>query len=267
MAAVLAGRAGQLGKRLEAGLAPRPLVHLHGCLGLLRLHGDGHDLLGQPALVRGLHRQLVAAKGELVEVRARELELLAHLGGLGDHALAGERVGESVVHHGVDRLGVAHPVAEAGVLQQVGRLRHRLHAAGHRHVEVSGADGLVDHPGRADPGGTHLVHGLARDLLRDAGLDLGLAARDLPLTGLQHLPEYHVLNLIRLYLRALEGGCDGGAAEVSGIEGGQAAAELPERGAGGAEDHGLGHWLVSLPGRVRAWNSRTSTLPRAHRLG
>src|SRR5437764_1221282 len=83
-------------------------VHLHGGLGLLRLDGDGHDLLGQPALVCGLHRQLVAAQGELVEVRARELELLAHLGGLRDHALARERVGEAVVHHGVDRLGVAH---------------------------------------------------------------------------------------------------------------------------------------------------------------
>ena len=171
------------------------------------------------------------------------------------------------MHHGVERLGVAHPVAEAGVLQQVRGLGHRLHATGHRDIEVAHAHGLVDDSRRTDPGRAHLVDGLARDLLRDAGLDLRLAARDLPLTGLEHLPEYHVLNLIRLYLRALEGGCDGGAAEVSGIEGGQAAAELPERGAGGAEDHGLGHWLVSLPGRVGGWNSRTSILARAHSLG
>src|SRR5205823_15072512 len=102
---------------------------------------------------------------------------------------------------------------------------------------------------------------------RDSGLDLRLAARDLALTRLEHLPEDHVLYLLRLYLRAVERGGDRGAAKIGGIEAGEAAAELPERGAGGAEDHGLGHWLLSLPGRVGGWNSRTSTLARAHSLG
>ena len=79
------------------------------------------------------------------------------------------------------------------------------------------------------------------DLLRDAGLDLRLAARDLALAGLEHLAEHHVLDLVGRDLGALERGRDRGAAEVGGVERGEAAAHLAERRARGAEDHGLGH--------------------------
>jgi hypothetical protein len=93
----------------------------------------------------------VASQGKPVHVGARDLELVADLGGLGEHLLAGEGVGEPVVDHRIERLGVPHAVAEAGLLEQVGRVRHRLHAPGHSQLEVAGADLLVDDPGRADP--------------------------------------------------------------------------------------------------------------------
>ena len=104
-------------------------------------------------------------------------------------------------------------------------------------------------PGRAEARGADLVHGLGRDLLGDAALDLRLARGDLALAGLEHLAEDHVLDLVRRYLGALERGRDGGAAEVGGVERGEAAADLSERRAGGAEDHGLGH-RVSLLGAL-----------------
>ena len=44
---------------------------------------------------------------------AGDLELVADLVGLLAHLLAGEGVGQAVVHHRVERLGVAHAVAEA----------------------------------------------------------------------------------------------------------------------------------------------------------
>ena len=53
------------------------------------------------------------AQRPAVEVGARQLELVADLGGLVEHLAAAERVGEAVVDHRVQRLGVAHPVAEA----------------------------------------------------------------------------------------------------------------------------------------------------------
>ena len=72
-------------------------------------------------------------------------------------------------------------------------------------------------------------------------LDLRLARGDLPLAGLQHLAHDHVLDLLGLDVGALERGLDRGAAELGGVEGGEAAAELADGRAGGAEDHGLGH--------------------------
>ena len=57
--------------------------------------------------------QLVRAQRPAVEVGARELELVADLGGLVEHLAAAERVGQAVVDHRVERLGVAHAVAEA----------------------------------------------------------------------------------------------------------------------------------------------------------
>ena len=154
-----------------------------------------------------LHGELVRAQRELVHVRAGDLELLADLVGLFAHVLAGERVGEPVVHHRVERLRVAHPVAEASLLEQVGSARHRLHAARHGQVEVAGAHCLVDDPGRAQPGRADLVDGLAGDLLRDSGLDLRLSARDLALPGLEHLSEHDVLDLLGRDLGTLECGC------------------------------------------------------------
>jgi hypothetical protein len=176
---------------------------------------------------------------------AGELELVADLGGLVEHLAAAERVGQAVVDHGVQRLGVAHAVAEAGLGQQVGRAGHRLHAAAHGDVEVPRTDRGVEDPGRAHARGADLVDRLGADLLGDPGLDLGLAGGDLALAGLQHLAHDDVLDLLAGDVGALQRGLDGVAAELGRVERGEAAAHLPDRGAGGAEDHGLGHVVVS----------------------
>ena len=67
--------------------------------------------------------------------------------------------------HRVQRLGVAHAVAEARLGQQVGRPRHRLHAAADADLDVARADRLVEQHRRAQARGAHLVDGLAGDLL------------------------------------------------------------------------------------------------------
>ena len=112
-------------------------------------------------------------------------------------------------------------------------------------LEVAGADRLVGEADRAHARGADLVDRLRGDLLRDAGLDLGLARGDLPLAGLQHLAVDDLLDLVRLDLGALERRGDRVAAEVGRVERGEPAAHLPERGAGGGEDHGLRHRRLS----------------------
>jgi hypothetical protein len=154
----------------------------------------------------------VAAQRELVHVGAGDLELLANLVGLLAHVLARERIAEAVVDHAVERRGVPHPEAEARLLEQVGRLRHRLHPAGDSDLQIPGANRLVHDAGGAQPRGADLVHGLGGDVLGDPRLDLCLPARDLSLPRLQHLPEDNVFHLVGRHLRALQGGGDRGAA-------------------------------------------------------
>ena len=103
--------------------------------------------------------------------------------------------------------------------QQVGGLAHRLHAAGDADLEVAGADRLVGEPDRAHARGADLVDRLRGDLLRDPGLDLGLARGDLALAGLQHLAEDDLLDLVGRRPRRARARLDRGAAEVGGVEG------------------------------------------------
>ncbi len=253
MAAVLDEDRRQLGQRLQAGVAARSLVHLDHRVALAALDRHRHDLLGQASLVGGLQRQLVGAQRPAVHVRPGQLELGGHLARLLGHVLARERVGQPVVDHGVDRLGVAHPEAEASLLEHVRGARHRLHAPADADLDVPGSDRRVEQPGGPDPGRAHLVDRLRGHLLGDPGLDLGLARGDLSLPGLEDLAHDHVLDLLGGDVGALESAADRRAAELGGVDGGQAAAELADRRAGGGEDHGLGHGL-GLRCRGEDWN-------------
>ena len=218
MRALLADQARQRGKLLQRRVAAGALVDLDEGVALLAFYGDGDDLLGQTPLVGRLQSQFVRAQRPAVEVGARDLQLVGHGRGLDEHLLAGEGVGEAVVDHRVERLHVAHAKAEARAWQQVGRSRHRLHAAAHANLHVAGADRLVEHHGRAQPGGAHLVDRLRGDLLGDAGFDLRLARGDLPLAGLQHLTHHDVLDLRGLDPGALQSGLDRDRPELGGIQ-------------------------------------------------
>ena len=186
-------------------------------------------------------RAVVAAQRPLVEVRAGDLELVADLGRLFEHLLAGERVAQAVLDHRVERLDVAHPEALARAGEQVRRLRHRLHPAADRDLEVARADGLIDHPDRAHARRADLVDRLGGDLDRDAGVDLRLAARDLPLPRLQHRSHHDVLDLLGRDIGALERLADRHTAQMRGRERRQAPAQLADRRAGAAQDHGSRH--------------------------
>ena len=122
--------------------------------------------------------------------------------------LAVERGNEPVVEHQVDDGAVAEPVAEARLLEDVGRVRHRLHAPGDDHVVVARADHLVGDLDRAHARGAHLVDGVARDLLRKAGADGRLPRRGLAGAALEHLPHDHVLDLVVADVDAVERAAD-----------------------------------------------------------
>ena len=217
----------------------------------------------RPSSVAAIARSWRAQR-PLVEVGARDLQLVADLGRLLEHLLAGERVTQPVLDHRVERLDITHAEALAGTRQQVRRLRHRLHAAADRDLEVPGADGLVDHADGAHAGGTHLVDRLRGDLDRDAGLDLRLAAGDLPLRGLQHRAHDDVLDLLGRDVGALQRLADRYAAEMRGRERRQTPAQLADRRARAAQDHGSRHTASLLTcGRCTSQRPLTHRPPRA----
>ena len=96
---------------------------------------------------------LAAAKASW---RSREIaDLLVVLLGGQAHGDVVEGIGQAVVHHGVDQRAVADAVAGTGAGEQVGRLGHRLHPAGHHDLGVTGPDHLVGQvDGVAAPRGT-----------------------------------------------------------------------------------------------------------------
>ena len=245
MGSAIAAHGPELGQHLHRRVWTNRFVGGDLVLLLAPLHRDRHDLLREPALVGRASRELVGAGSEPVHVGAADLELVRHLARLGDHLLAGERVGQPVVGHRVHRLDVAHLEPEPGTRQEVGSLRHRFHPAGDRDPEVARADRLVGEPDRAHARGADLVDRIRGRLARDPGLGLCLARGDLPLTRLQHLPVDHLLDLVGADLGPLERAGDRFAAQLRSVEGGEGATHLRERGPGGREDHGARHISLS----------------------
>src|SRR5437588_685104 len=80
-----------------------------------------------------------------------DLRVLLH------HVQLVERGRESVEDHRVDQLAVPDPIAEARLLQEIGRVRHRLHPAGDHALVLAGADHRVGDLDRADGRRAHLV--------------------------------------------------------------------------------------------------------------
>ena len=116
-------------------------------------------------------------------------------------------------------------------------------------------------PDGAHARGAHLVDRLRGDLLRDPGLDLRLARGDLPLPGLQHRAHDDVLDLLGRDVGALERRLDGDAAELVASRDDESAAELADRRAGGAEDHGSRHGRRVLLRRRHATSRATTDAP------
>ena len=69
---------------------------------------------------------------------------------------------------------------------------------------------------------------------------------DLPLPGLQHRAHHDVLDLLGRDVGAIERLADGYAAQMRGRERGQAPAQLADRRAGAAQDHGSRHAAESI---------------------
>ena len=171
---------------------------------------------------------------------------------------------QPVVDHVVEHLAVPEPVAKPGLRQQVGSVRHRLHAAGDDDVVLAAADHQVGDLDRADRRGAHLVDRVGRDLLRDPRAYRGLPRRCLPRTRLQHLAHDHVADLAGVDGRTLERSADRDRAELRRRQAGETAAQAPEGRSHGADDHGATHGasVPTVTGRVTRCNPTEGLAPK-----
>ena len=229
----------QLAQRLDGGLRANALVGVDDDRVALPLgDGHGHDLLGELPVLDGGRRPFVGQGGELVLPLAGDTVGAVVPLGAEAHGAVVEGAEQPVVHHRVDQGAVAEPVAGAGAGEQVGRLGHRLHAAGHHDVGVAGVDEEVGQVDGVEARQADLVDGGGRHGDRDAGLGRGLAGGDLAGPGLDDLPHEDVVDALGCDPGALEGAGDGEAAEVHGGEAGQRTRQLADGGAGTCDDDG-----------------------------
>ena len=223
----------QRGELLERGVPPGPRVD-----GEI---ADGDDLFSESALVDRGDRALVRTQRPLVLLLARDPELARDERGLLDHVPLVEGGGQAVVRHQVDDRPIAEAVAEPRLLECVRRVRHRLHPADDDNVDVASTNHLVGDLDRADRGGADLVDRVGAELDRQARADRRLPRGRLAGATLEHLAHDRVLDLLVRDACTVERGADDDRAELGRLVAGERAAELPERGANGAENDASGH--------------------------
>ncbi len=103
-------------------------------------------------------------------------------------------VPQAVVDHRVDESAVAHAIAGAGLREQIGRVGHRLHAAGDDDFRVACLDGLGGERDGAKTRAADLIHGEGAGFGRDAGVDGSLTGRVLAEAGLQDAAHDALVN-------------------------------------------------------------------------
>ena len=201
---------------------------------------DGDDLLGKGAGFGRGDRTIVARCGPLVLFGATDAQFgVVPVGGLAHEHLV-ERTHQAVLVERIDEFRSAVAVAETRPVENVRRVRHRLHTAGHHDARFAGSDVHVCISDRCGPGETRLVDRRRRNRHRDAALEGGLPARDLPLAGLDHMPEEHFVDLVPYEPRTFERRSDREATEIHGGEWGEATPEPADRCASDRGDDG-GH--------------------------
>src|SRR5207249_1660905 len=162
--------------------------------------------------------------------------------------------GEPVRYHRVEELVVPHADAEAGLLEEVRRAAHALHAAGDDGVRLPELDRLRRQHDRLEARAARLVDGEAPDLLRDARLERRDAPGVEPEAGGEHVTEDHLLHLPGPEGGPPHGIPHGDRAELRGRELCERAAERADGGAGRADDDWTGHGMLlsSRAGRRHA---------------
>ena len=164
---------------------------------------------------------------------------------IGFRAILGERPHEPplvigvlkpVEEHVIEGAAVAHAVARARAVEQIGRVAHALHAAGDDDVGRAGAQKVVGDHGGLHARAAHLVDGRRARRERQAGADRRLPRRRLPLPRRQHAAHQDFVDAVGGDPCPLDGGRNRARAERMGRRVLQVAEKAAHRRARRADD-------------------------------
>ncbi|MCY1213583.1 hypothetical protein D9M72_253720 [compost metagenome] len=241
-AAVLLEGGLELGQAFGGGAGARAFVGIEGDGVALPLRDqDGRDLILEAASLDGRDGFLLGGGSKGVLLFAGQAVLLHQILGGDAHVVVVEGVGQAVVDHGVQRLGVAHAHAGTGGREDVGRQAHVFLAAGDDHFGVAATDGLDAQVQGLEAGTAELVQVHGRYRVGQAGEDGGLAGRVLAGAGGEHLAENHFIDLLALEAGLLQQLADHCSAQFMGGNIGQRALEAANGSAGGGNDYDVFH--------------------------
>src|SRR5437870_4718568 len=236
--AALLERGLEHGERLEGRLARCLVLADHRRRALPAGHLDGNDLRVERALALRAQRLLVRPDREPVLVLARERALPRDELAAEPHMAVPEGVDETVGQVRVLDRVLAERKAGPRAAHEVGRVRHRLHAAGDDKARLSRRDLRRREHDALQARAADLVHGRARDAVRDPGAERRLPRWRLADAGLDDVAHEYLVHLVGLHAGALERAPDRDRAELWRRERREPAEERADRRARGAEDDG-----------------------------
>ena len=183
----------------------------------------------------------MAVDRELILFLARDAVLFGDVLGGQPHVDVVKGVPQAVVNHRVDDLAVADAQAFSHARQQIRTIAHRLHAAGHRRVDVPKRDRLRGEHHGLEPGAADLVDRERPDLVREAAIERRLSRRCLAQARADDIAHDALFDVAGIDAGTADRFAHHQRAEVGGGQIFQAAEKLAGRRADGADDEHFAH--------------------------
>ena len=152
-----------------------------------------------------------------------------------------ESIPQTVVHHGVDDLVVAHAGAPTGGGDGIGSGGHILGAAGHDDLSIAGHDGAGSLDDGLHAGAAHHGHGVSGDLDGQTGLQGDLTGGVLAQAGGQDAAEHDLVNVLGLHAGAIQSFLDDDSAQLDSGSVLQGAAKGADSGTAAVNDIDFSH--------------------------
>ena len=160
------------------------------------------------------------------------------------HVVLVVHIPQAVNDHAVDHFPVAHALAIARVVQNVGRSAHVFLTTGDDNFAVAPGHSLRGQHHRFEARATHRIDGQSRHLFGNTRLHQGLACRVLPSTGCQDLAHDDLAHQSRVQARAGHHLTHHQAAQLCGAEFGQTATKFTHACSRGRNNHDVLHNLL-----------------------